>query len=74
MFLGRFLWLALLEDGARRDLQLRPGRHAWVHVARGSDGRDGTTLSEGDGASVSGSGSLALTGRPAAEVLVFDLA
>jgi redox-sensitive bicupin YhaK (pirin superfamily) len=68
------LWLALLEAGDRRELPLRPGRHAWVHVARGSADVSGRTLHEGDGAAVSGTEVVSLAGRAAAEVLVFDLA
>ena len=30
------LWVTLLDKGDARTLALRPGRHAWVHVARGS--------------------------------------
>jgi redox-sensitive bicupin YhaK (pirin superfamily) len=67
------LWMTLLEDGARRERILPPGRHAWVHVARGAVSLDGTTLHEGDGAAVSGEASLKLQGQPSAEVLVFDL-
>jgi redox-sensitive bicupin YhaK (pirin superfamily) len=68
------LWLALLEAGDRRELPLRPGRHAWVHVARGSADVNGRTLHEGDGAAVSGTEVVSLAARAAAEVLVFDLA
>ena len=48
------LWLALLESGDGRELPLRPGRHAWVHVARGEVDVNGTPLGEGDGAAVRG--------------------
>jgi redox-sensitive bicupin YhaK (pirin superfamily) len=68
------LWLALLDAGERRELRLAPGRHAWVHVARGSVALGATPLSEGDGAAVSGAETLTLEGRGGAEVLVFDLA
>ena len=69
------LWVTLLEAGDRRTLALRPGRHAWVHVARGSASVDGTALGEGDGAAVSGeAASDARRPRAPAEVLVFDLA
>jgi redox-sensitive bicupin YhaK (pirin superfamily) len=68
------LSLALLEAGDERELQLRPGRHAWVHVARGSVALDGTALAEGDGAAVSGAQALTLVGGEGGEVLVFDLA
>jgi hypothetical protein len=68
------LFLAILEAGEERVLRLRPGRHAWVHVARGSGELDGTFLGEGDGAAVSGAEALTLVGREGGEVLVFDLA
>jgi quercetin 2,3-dioxygenase len=68
------LWVTLLEDDERRDLLLRPGRHAWVHVARGSVSVNGVTLREGDGAAVSKEEVLTLLGGKPAEVLVFDLA
>jgi len=68
------LWLTLLEAGERRELPLRPARHAWVQVARGSVELNGTALAEGDGAALSGGETLALVGRDSAEVLLFDLA
>jgi hypothetical protein len=68
------LWLALVEKGERRELTLRPGRHVWVHVARGSVGVNGAALAEGDGAAVSGAAAVTLGEADSAEVLVFDLA
>ena len=68
------LWMSLLGSGDRRALELRPGRRAWVHVARGSVELNGTVLGEGDGAAVSGEEQLSLVGKHDAEVLVFDLA
>jgi len=68
------LWVTLLEAGERRSLTLRPGRHAWIHVARGSASVNGTRLEEGDGAAVSGEDGVTVAGDPQAEVLVFDLA
>jgi redox-sensitive bicupin YhaK (pirin superfamily) len=68
------LWVALIGAGERRELPLGPSRHAWIHIARGSATVNGTGLSEGDGAAVSGEDHLAFVGQPAAEVLVFDLA
>ncbi len=64
-----------LEAGERASLELRPGRHAWVHVARGSVALGGTTLVAGDGAALSSEARVELAGRPGGgEVLVFDLA
>lgn len=68
------LWLALPEPGARRTFTLRPGRHAWIHLARGSAQVNGMELAEGDGLAASDADSLTLVGRKAAEVLLFDLA
>jgi redox-sensitive bicupin YhaK (pirin superfamily) len=68
------LWMARLGPGATRDLALRRGRQAWIHVARGSLSVSGQALGEGDGASVEGESSLSFRGETDAEVLVFDLA
>ena len=68
------LWLALVEKGEKRELPLRSGRSAWVHVARGTVDVNGHALSEGDGAAVTGTDAVALAGTGSAEVLVFDLA
>jgi hypothetical protein len=63
-----------LAAGERRELELRPGRHAWVHVARGRASLDGKPLGEGDGAAVSDEERLPLAGAEDAELLLFDLA
>src|SRR4030095_1756940 len=68
------LWMTLLGPGDSRELRLRPGRRAWVHVARGSVELNGTVLAEGDGAAVADEKKLSFLGRADAEVLVFDLA
>ena len=68
------LWVSRIAAGESRTLSPRPGRHAWVHVARGSADLNGTALAEGDGAAASATESLSFTGRDDAEVLVFDLA
>ncbi|MGE0443632.1 MAG: pirin family protein [Vicinamibacterales bacterium] len=59
-------------DGARVDL--RPGRHAWLQVARGAVTLNGHAFNQGDGAAVSDEGALDLQATEDAEVLVFDLA
>jgi hypothetical protein len=68
------LWLALIEPAQRRTIPLRTGRHAWIHVARGSVSLNGMDLIEGDGMAASKEESLNITGITAAEVLMFDLA
>jgi redox-sensitive bicupin YhaK (pirin superfamily) len=67
------VWMTQLGTGESRELPLGPGRHAWVHVARGSVSLNGTSLREGDAAGVSGEEALRLNGGDAAEVLVFDM-
>jgi redox-sensitive bicupin YhaK (pirin superfamily) len=63
-----------LFDGAERaELQLRPGRRAWVQVAGGSLSVDDTQLGAGDGAYTAGQAKLAFHRGADAEVLVFDL-
>jgi quercetin 2,3-dioxygenase len=68
------LWLALLKQGQRRSLPLRPGRSAWVHVVRGTVVAQDAELSEGDGAAITDEESVNVTGKDAAELLIFDLA
>ena len=58
-------------------LELAPGRHAWVHVARGSARVNGQALAAGDAVALSGEPAVVVEGVPdaeAGEVLVFDLA
>jgi quercetin 2,3-dioxygenase len=63
-----------LFDGAERaDLQLSPGRRAWVQVARGTLAVNDTQLAAGDGARSAAPARLTLHGGADAEVLVFDL-
>jgi redox-sensitive bicupin YhaK (pirin superfamily) len=68
------LYAGLLGAGESARHQVAPGRHAWIHVAKGSLELNGEKLGAGDAAAVSEPGTLELKGRDAAEVLVFDLA
>ncbi len=68
------LYGAVLAPDQRVSFELKPSRHAWVHVARGSLQLNGTRLDAGDGAAVSDERALTLVGRDEAEVLLFDLA
>ena len=68
------LWTALLGPGESVRHPLAAGRHAWVHVARGSATLNGYALGAGDGAAVSDEPALEISGVTEAEVLVFDLA
>ena len=68
------LYATLLVPGEEVNHSLAPGRHAWVHVARGKASLNGQPLEAGDGAAVSAEERLALRGDGHAEVLLFDLA
>ncbi len=68
------LYAGVFALGDVAHLGMRPGRHAWVQVARGTLTLNGTKLSQGDGAAVSEEAALDLTATSEAEVLVFDLA
>ncbi len=68
------LYAGLFAAGEGTTVELRPGRHAWVQVARGDISLNDEPLGAGDGAAVSEETALTLTARSDAEVLVFDLA
>ena len=68
------LYASLLGEGESLSHALRPGRHAWLQVARGHCTLNGSPLEAGDGAAVSGEATLRLTGATDAEILLFDLA
>jgi len=67
------LYAGVLDEGQKAELAIAPGRHAWVHVARGAVTVNGKRLGEGDGAALSDERALAIEGH-GGEVLVFDLA
>jgi redox-sensitive bicupin YhaK (pirin superfamily) len=68
------LYVTLLGNGESVKHDLKPDRHAYVQVARGSVTLNGTKLETGDGAAISAEQSVTLTGVNDAEVLLFDLA
>ena len=63
-----------LEAGEEVVYEIRPGRHAWVQIARGAAEVNGQLLGQSDGAAVSEEQTLTIVGKERAEVLVFDLA
>ena len=67
------LWTALLEPGESVRHALRPGRHAWLHVARGTVVANGVRLAEGDGAAISDEPALDVKANDRSEILLFDL-
>lgn len=68
------LYAGLFDAGEKAHLALRPGRSAWVQVARGDVVLDGEPLTEGDGAAIARVEAIDIEGRRDAEILVFDMA
>lgn len=68
------VYLASLRTGDRVAHSLRPGRHAWLQVLRGTVTLQGEPLQAGDGVAISAEPAVEATARDAAELLLFDLA
>ena len=68
------LYATVLGAGESVKHSLKPERHAYVQVARGSVTLNGKSLGTGDGAAISAEKSVELIGIDNAEVLLFDLA
>ena len=68
------IYAALLDGPARIEHALDGGRHAYVHVARGSVTVNGERLDGGDALKLSAESKVTLEGAAQAEVLLFDLA
>lgn len=68
------LYAGVFGPGERAEHALAPGRHAWVHVAKGSATVNGKALAAGDAAALSDEPRVVVEGDDGAEVLVFDLA
>jgi len=71
------VYASLLDTGKELELELKPGRHAWIQLVRGELDVNGAKLAKGDGAAVGGESKLRLksaSGNGEAEFLLFDLA
>jgi redox-sensitive bicupin YhaK (pirin superfamily) len=68
------IYATVLGPGSAVVHQLGANRNAWIQVARGTITVNGYDLNQGDGAAVSTESAITITGREAAEVLLFDLA
>ena len=67
-------YAGLFAAGESARLDLRPGRGAWVQVARGEVDVNGERLVAGDGAAITDAEAVEIEGRNGGEVLVFDMA
>jgi redox-sensitive bicupin YhaK (pirin superfamily) len=68
------LYATILGAGDTVKHELKPQRHAYVQVAKGSITLNGKPLEVGDGAEISEEKALELKGVKESEVLLFDLA
>lgn len=68
------LYAGLFTAGENATYELKPGRGAWIHVARGELTVNGEKLVAGDAAAIETSGKIELAGTTGGEVLLFDLA
>jgi len=67
------LHLAKLSPGESVAHELRPGRHAWVHVAEGELTVNGQRLTGGDAVAIADEKQIALAASKNSQVLLFDL-
>jgi redox-sensitive bicupin YhaK (pirin superfamily) len=67
------LFAGLFSQNDSAELELKPGRIAYLHVARGEVRLNDLSLHEGDGARIESETGLTLHGMDRAEVLLFDL-
>ncbi len=67
------VFLSTLDAGTNVSHPLRPGRHAWVQVMRGSVRVGDIMLGEGDAAAISDQSDVQLVAVEPAEVMLFDL-
>jgi quercetin 2,3-dioxygenase len=67
------VYAGVLGAGQTAELPLAPGRHAWIHVARGAARVNGHDLGAGDGLALSDEPRVQVEGLDRGEVLVFDL-
>ncbi len=71
------VYATVLDSGKSVELDMEPDRHGWVQLISGEVDVNGTRLTKGDGAAVSGEEHLRIastSGNGAAEFLVFSLA
>jgi len=68
IFGGRF------HEAERAELELRPGRRAYLHVVRGSIAVNETRLNAGDGVKINPPGSMVIQHGREADIMLFEVA
>jgi redox-sensitive bicupin YhaK (pirin superfamily) len=67
------LYLARLDAGSEVAHSFGPDRHGWLHIVEGEVKVNGSTLSAGDAAYLSGKAEVKMAGLKSSQVLLFDL-
>jgi redox-sensitive bicupin YhaK (pirin superfamily) len=67
------VYLSTLDGDQEIRYDLRPGRHAWLQVLRGSVALNGQALGTSDGAAISDETRLSIRATKSSEVMLFDL-
>jgi len=67
------MYAGLFDAGEKASFDLKRGRGAWLHVARGAVDVNGTPLEAGDAASFENAETIAIAGTKKGEVILFDL-
>jgi redox-sensitive bicupin YhaK (pirin superfamily) len=68
------IFLSQITKGSQVVHQIRPGRHAWLQVLRGSVSANDHELQTSDGVAVSDEANLTIQATSDAEIMLFDLA
>jgi redox-sensitive bicupin YhaK (pirin superfamily) len=68
------VWAARFDSQEQAAFHLKPGRRAWLQLARGTVLRNGIKMNAGDGAAINKESTLDLKALDQAEILVFDVA
>jgi hypothetical protein len=68
------LFIARLDKNDETKHDIKPGRHAWMQVARGKVRVNDVELKQGDGAAISKETEVHVVAQEPSEVLLFDLA
>lgn len=67
------LFCSRLEQGEKVEYQLKPGRIAYLHLAKGKLELNGIAMQHGDGATLEDEPNLTIHAKNNAELLLFDL-
>lgn len=68
-----FMYAARFTNNETLNQNLSPGRTAYVHIAKGEVQLNGISMRSGDAATITVEQHVTLSGKPGAEVLLFDL-